>query len=707
MRFDWVLQICILASSRAIHGVLAIGDGIKAIDLELKKPGEDWNNAYINSCEGNHSGLDGDIMEDKDPKLIQSDSGKEIKRKHEQMEGRGFDPSVESSKRNAREVDRELQHSRHMDSTKLEPTTGAFNHKVKDNSKAREGELKNDAIMESQPHSIESSSIPSQARGIGTSTSSTGLTHDTLEIQRKAAIEAVEQCSQMAKDMAQWQSDFSQMSMYPDERISFKKHVDVVRNSMGQILTKKMYQLRRNPYVLEGVPDDVSNKIFELADRDWLKNIADLEPAVMLLNRLGTRFAKLLLIRWCDLMTKFFSDLKQHEIITIYSLNSFLNRYNKGQFILSYVNVKMFPHNSHNVYLNFNLKLSLQENSYGTQMANVLECEPSLCFKVDCISIKTRRFLTIMSIPPFPGLDHKTWKQIEFHHLISCVKNCQVQYPDSTDLHITDILDAFRASNDSTNLLETMMDDLFDTLVNYISSIIVSQDATEPMDSSKLLKLKIWYNTYTYFVSYHIQDISAGCMKKFKESRNFSKVLLFEETVGLVASLYHSAHVNLEETQKLLDNQDKARKKNEVLAAIRYIWYNPMKLTDSNKNRRVSSLDDYDIETEFSPLFNAPAVPLGHQDIRSQGLGNSCDKISILNQSILKVHHQYQRYLYHFTKLNLGKSSLSERSWKFVDETLEENVRKMSRLMSYNLSRNMLDPQPHQHEINRLVHSFL
>ncbi|KAH9451096.1 hypothetical protein Pst134EB_018594 [Puccinia striiformis f. sp. tritici] len=393
MRFDWVLQICILASSRAIHGVLAIGDGIKAIDLELKKPGEDWNNAYINSCEGNHSGLDGDIMEDKDPKLIQSDSGKEIKRKHEQMEGRGFDPSVESSKRNAREVDRELQHSRHMDSTKLEPTTGAFNHKVKDNSKAREGELKNDAIMESQPHSIESSSIPSQARGIGTSTSSS-LTHDTLEIQRKAAIEAVEQCSQqMAKDMAQWQSDFSQMSMYPDERISFKKHVDVVRNSMGQILTKKMYQLRRNPYVLEGVPDDVSNKIFELADRDWLKNIADLEPAVMLLNRLGTRFAKLLLIRWCDLMTKFFSDLKQHEIITIYSLNSFLNRYNKGQFILSYVNVKMFPHNSHNVYLNFNLKLSLQENSYGTQMANVLEC-----------------------------LDHKTWKQIEFHHLISCSK---------------------------------------------------------------------------------------------------------------------------------------------------------------------------------------------------------------------------------------------------------------------------------------------
>ncbi|KAA1068751.1 hypothetical protein PGTUg99_036963 [Puccinia graminis f. sp. tritici] len=78
-----------------------------------------------------------------------------------------------------------------------------------------------------------------------------------------------------------------------------------------------------------------------------------------------------------------------HEILTDtnYTLTSFFNQENLAHFVLRYLKIRL-SHDINEVYLNFNLKLSLKEDFSMTQMSHVLKF-----------------------------LDQETWKQIELGYL--------------------------------------------------------------------------------------------------------------------------------------------------------------------------------------------------------------------------------------------------------------------------------------------------
>ncbi|KAI9618198.1 hypothetical protein H4Q26_012546 [Puccinia striiformis f. sp. tritici PST-130] len=561
MRFDWMLQIFIIASSlsRAIHGAPAIGDDIGAVASQLKQPGESWSHLHMDSSEGNHLGLDVNLMQEIDQKVIDSNGGNGNEREHRHIDGRN---TLESSKGSFIPMDQDLQHSGQVEST----ARRRIAKQTEDNREHREEEVANHSILmqsQTQKEKGESNSIFDQAHGI-VALPSSSLTHKMLEVQRKAAIGVVEECQRQTNiDVAQWHHDFSQLSMDEEEKLEMQQHLNVASSGV--------------------VNGDVANKVFELAEKDWLEDVTNLEIVGKVLAKYTTGDPKLLLIRWCDLMTKFIVDLKHHQLITSYSLDSFLNEYDHGHFILDYVKMVVLPYSTDNVFLNFNLELSLQENLSGTSMATILRC-----------------------------LDQETWRQIEFDYVISCVEKYQerVQQPNLTFNQISEMFSRLRASrDDSQKSIEIKIDDFFEQLVNYISSRITSKlDTRERMNDLTLLELKILYDMLSYMMNYHVQDISAECMKDFRGSINFKRVLLFEETVGLVASLYHTAYVTVKEAYHILTSNDEAMKTNEGLEAAKYLEHNSIKLTDSNEHRRVSNFSGKDEKrtTDYKLLSDPP-----------------------------------------------------------------------------------------------------
>ncbi|POW04445.1 hypothetical protein PSTT_10403 [Puccinia striiformis] len=628
MRFDWMLQIFIIASSlsRGIHGALAIGDDIGAVASQLKQP-------------GNHSGLDVNLMQEIDQKVIDSNDGNGNEREHRHINGSN---TLESSKGSVMHMDQDLQHSAEIESTARRRIT----KQTEANREHREEEVANHSILmqsQTQKEKGESNSIFDQAHGI-VALPSSSLTHKMLEVQRKAAIEVVEECQRETSiDVAQWHHDFSQLSMDEEEKLEMQKHLDVVRNAMDNLFEKRIHHLSHKPYVFQAssgvVSGDVANKVFELAEKDWLGDVTNLEIVGKILTKYTTGDSKLLLIKWCDLMTKFIVDLKHHQLITSYSLDSFL-KYDQGQFILSYVKMVMLPYSTNNVFLNFNLKLSLQENLSGTSMATILQC-----------------------------LDHEIWKQIEFDYVLSCVEKYQerVRQPNLTFNQISEIFSRLRASrDDSQKSIEIKIDDFFEQLVNYISSRITSKlDRRERMNDLMLLELKILID-------------------------QFRQGLLFEETVGLVASLYHTAHVTVKEAYHILTSNDEAMKTNEGLEAAEYLEYNSIKLTDSNQHRRVSNFSGKDEKrtTDYKHLSDPPIkAPCRYWTDPPHGVDPSPlhDAIASsenVQKSIFKTQLQYRRYFNHLKKRNVGKSSVAVKAWEFVEEELLWNGTQISKIIS-------------------------
>ncbi|KNF02897.1 hypothetical protein PSTG_03845 [Puccinia striiformis f. sp. tritici PST-78] len=667
MRFDWMLQIFIIASSlsRAIHGAPAIGDDIGAVASQLKQPGESWSHLHMDSSEGNHLGLDVNLMQEIDQKVIDSNGGNGNEREHRHINGSN---TLESSKGSVMHMDQDLQHSAEIESTARRRIT----KQTEANREHREEEVANHSILmqsQTQKEKGESNSIFDQAHGL-VALPSSSLTHKMLEVQRKAAIEVVEECQRQTNiDVAQWHHDFSQLSMDEEEKLEMQKHLDVVRNAMDNLFEKRIHQLRNKPYVFQAssgvVNGDVANKVFELAEKDWLEDVTNLEIVGKVLAKYTTGDPKLLLIRWCDLMTKFIVDLKHHQLITSYSLDSFLNEYDHGHFILDYVKMVVLPYSTDNVFLNFNLELSLQENLSGTSMATILRC-----------------------------LDQETWRQIEFDYVISCVEKYQerVRQPNLTFNQISEIFSRLRASrDDSQKSIEIKIDDFFEQLVNYISSRITSKlDTRERMNDLMLLELKILYDMLSYMMNYHVRDISTECMKNFKGSINFVRVLLFEETVGLVASLYHTAHVTVKEAYHILTSNDEAMKTNEGLEAAEYLEYNSIKLTDSNQHRRVSNFSGKDEKrtTDYKHLSDPPIkAPCRYWTDPPHGVDPSPlhDAIASsenVQKSIFKTQLQYRRYFNHLKKRNVGKSSVAVKAWEFVEEELLWNGTQISKIIS-------------------------
>ncbi|KAA1075688.1 hypothetical protein PGTUg99_034711 [Puccinia graminis f. sp. tritici] len=248
--------------------------------------------------------------------------------------------------------------------------------------------------------------------------------------------------SKTMEDMEEWKKRFAELDIRDHIRNPIQKHVDIVINSMKVIFEKKIYELRNHKYVFQSsngaVPNDVSVHIFYPLETKWLKDIANFDEFKPLHNVSYFTNASLILNQWCDLIVNFLVDLKQHEILTDtnYTLTSFFNQEDLAHFVLRYLKIRL-SHDIDEVYLNFNLKLSLQEDFSMAQMAHILKF-----------------------------LDQEAWKQIEFGYLKFWI-NRYLEAAKSPEYELIEIVERFlelSPKNNDWQVSTTKIQNLFENL---------------------------------------------------------------------------------------------------------------------------------------------------------------------------------------------------------------------------------------------------
>jgi hypothetical protein len=200
------------------------------------------------------------------------------------------------------------------------------------------------------------------------------------------ALERIRRChSEAVTNLHRWKSDilkhFTGQGRHDDglqsnttESQQFRPHqlliqqVESLIRQVTHLFEHKFYQLSIKP----DVHDPSSRRKLEESFRKVLTSISEIQiqgPSEDMHNL----WERSRVQRWCELIMTLLSDLKKHQILPESPLLSyFLNEETRGQLIWQYLDSRSFR-SAHTIYLNFDPKLSLQEDSSTKKFRNIIE----------------------------------------------------------------------------------------------------------------------------------------------------------------------------------------------------------------------------------------------------------------------------------------------------------------------------------------------
>jgi hypothetical protein len=187
----------------------------------------------------------------------------------------------------------------------------------------------------------------------------------------------------MSQNWLDWKGDVIQTTRLLEnsiERQRFELIVDTLLRSMSNFFHKKMVELTaRN---LRTPANSFQSTDHILSEESGMKNIAKIYTTWKpFYDETKTPEEILMIKKGCDLMIDAFIDLQKYQILTDRRLRDFLNEKEGREFIVAYV-MNRFPSTKdapvNEMYLNFNIKLSLTEGPSTRKMSNLLGRESSI-----------------------------------------------------------------------------------------------------------------------------------------------------------------------------------------------------------------------------------------------------------------------------------------------------------------------------------------
>lgn len=210
--------------------------------------------------------------------------------------------------------------------------------------------------------------------------------------------------------------------------------------------------------------------------------------------------------RWCDLMLDLFIDVQRHELIPTKRLSKFLNEENKGRIISSYFLDRYPSFDETAVYLNFNLKLTLQENPFNKPL--------SIFCKL---------------------LDENVWEFVEFDYLESWIKGLArrpLTSPSFSALAKEFLQVAPLATQpiSASTVLDERMSEYFMKLLLFTVS---SNQHVSDSSSVLLIDSKLGLDILSFILRYRKETISSELLKEIRESSLFIYLRVLEESIRL------------------------------------------------------------------------------------------------------------------------------------------------------------------------------
>ncbi|KAA1083012.1 hypothetical protein PGT21_022741 [Puccinia graminis f. sp. tritici] len=386
--------------------------------------------------------------------------------------------------------------------------------------------------------------------------------------------------SQTLAAISLWKRDLVDLTLDKQQKFRLQAHVEVVLRSVENLFQRGIVD--RNDY--HGVSEDegrykstsghLSRNELGDSEKGWLTAIAEVEGIWDVMESPNVLQAMSILNRWFDLTMGVFLNLQEHEIIQSCCLSHFLNKENQGQFILSYVKTRFYPFDISAVYVNFNQKLSLLEDD----------------------SMKNMR-------PVFQLLSQDTWKKIELQYVHFELERYHLETIESPNKSpTTEFMKIRKAFLDldltigSRSTLMYKMKDFFENLVQYISSQIMSQEVR--VTDEKLLEFKILYDMLSFFLRHYEHHLPVGFMDEFKKKVEYYQTRIFEETIGVIASLLHSLYMKSKQVINHINGEDGFQK--NIPHRILELCKNSKYISDSNENRQISNFEKTEKENDVT-----------------------------------------------------------------------------------------------------------
>jgi hypothetical protein len=198
-------------------------------------------------------------------------------------------------------------------------------------------------------------------------------------------------------------------------------------------------------------------------------------------------------------------------------------------------------------------------------------------------------------------LSQDTWKKIELqyvHFELERYHLATLESPTkSPTVEFTKIRKLFldlELTIGSRSSLMNKMKEFFENLVNYICSQIMSEEVR--VTDEKLLELKILYDMLSFFLRHYEHYLPAGYMDEFKEKVEYYQIRIFEETIGVIASLFHSIDVKSKQVINHINGEDRFQK--NIPPRIIELCKNFKYISDSNENREISNFKRTEKENE-------------------------------------------------------------------------------------------------------------
>ncbi|PLW07939.1 hypothetical protein PCANC_23948 [Puccinia coronata f. sp. avenae] len=172
------------------------------------------------------------------------------------------------------------------------------------------------------------------------------------------------------KDEIRYQFDRAEMgtiSGKPPPHQVLIRQIDSLISNVKDLFREKLFQL------WSPIADDRSSKkTLEELFRKVLRSVSliEIDGPSEDLHALWERSRG---HRWCELMMTLLADLQTHRILPESSdiLSEFLNRTTRGQLVWQYINSRSSP-SARRMYLNFDIKLSMQEDPSTEKFRHVL-----------------------------------------------------------------------------------------------------------------------------------------------------------------------------------------------------------------------------------------------------------------------------------------------------------------------------------------------
>lgn len=318
---------------------------------------------------------------------------------------------------------------------------------------------------------------------------------------------------------------FSELSsqLTDERREIFLAHQEDVRTAIESLYEPRIRGLLGPPAdhfqaTLTPVLQDTNQDIPKRSPHAWLDTFSKMAETEedCLKDRIGPK-ERLFKNGWNDLMIDLFIDLHKYQLIPPSDLSKFLNEQDQGKLILSYFLNRFSLFDENAVYLNFNFKLTFQENPFNKPLADF-----SLL------------------------IEEKIWKRIEFGYLkawISSYRKNRSAAPLIESL-AEEFLEIASPENESNTLLVTRTEAYSERLLDFIA---VRPQPKNILNSFYTIESKLLFDMINYIMRYCRQNISLGFFKTLESSLAYNHLVALDTSITFLSVTTNLAYLRAKE----------------------------------------------------------------------------------------------------------------------------------------------------------------